>query len=189
MLGKQWEKWLHGFLNDYRSIIDKFTRAVDSNGVNSSYVGGTICSQVTENFSPGTYCDPYRFTLGEFHLETLCSFFLCVMIRSLYEPADQDSYIHSILLSYSYIGFIGHSLRHHPQERVGLFDQIWFTNFHTNWTKVVEANLVINIIIWKNNLIWELRHYNVLPIVSTRLIRTIVIKQSTNEYYNIVQCI
>lgn len=98
------EKWLHRLLNDYRPIIDEFTRAASSNGVNSSYVGGTICSRVTENFSPGTYCDPYRFTLGEFHLETSCFFLPCAMICWLYELADQNSCIQrSVLISLSVI--------------------------------------------------------------------------------------
>lgn len=121
------EKWLHRLLNDYRPIIDEFTRAASSNGVNSSYVGGTICSRVTENFSPGTYCDdPYRFTLGEFHLETSCFFLPCAMICSLYELADQNSYIQrSVLISLSVISCILFANHCHPQKRIWELDFLY----------------------------------------------------------------
>lgn len=105
------KKWLHRLLNDYRPIIDEFTRAASSNGVNSSYVGGTICSRVTENFSPGTYCDdPYRFTLGEFHLETSCFFLPCVMIRSS-QPIKTHTYNGRFLYLYRLYLYLAFSPR------------------------------------------------------------------------------
>lgn len=119
---------LHRLLNDYRPIIDEFTRAA-SNGVNSSYVGGTICSRVTKNFSPGTYCDdPYRFTLGEFHLKTSCFFPSCAMICS---PIKTHTYNGRFLYLYRLYLAVSSPIIVIPKENMGIrfFTMFQASNF------------------------------------------------------------